>query len=172
MDDLVFSDYVAARRPQLFRTACFICGDPHRAEDIVQDALARLYAAWDRVERMDNIDGYVRRIIVNAHLSDRRRPWRRERVAEPSDMPRDVPLEPGFAMEDAAVIRSAVMALPVGQRRVIVLRHIWNLTIQETAAELGISPGTVKSQSADAVAALRKTLAPSFGAARGQEEVR
>ena len=52
------------------------------------------------------------------------------------------------------------------------LRHIWNLTIQETAAELGISPGTVKSQSADAVAALRKTLAPSFGATRGQEEVR
>lgn len=168
MDEQGFSDYVAARRPQLFRTACFICGDPHRAEDIVQDALARLYAAWDRVERMDNIDGYVRRVIVNAHLSDRRRPWRRERVAEP----RDVPLEPGFAVEDAAVIRSAVLTLPVGQRRVIVLRHVWNLTIQETAAELGINPGTVKSQSADAVVALRKILAPSFGATRGQEEVR
>lgn len=83
-----------------------------------------------------------------------------------------MPLEPGFAVEDAAVIRSAVMALPVGQRRVIVLRHIWNLTIVETATELGISPGTVKSQSADAVAALRKVLAPSFGAMRGQEEVR
>jgi RNA polymerase sigma-70 factor (sigma-E family) len=172
MDELAFSDYVAARRPQLFRTACFICGDPHRAEDIVQDALVRLYAAWDRVERMDNIDGYVRRIIVNAHLSDRRRPWRRERVAEPHEMPRDVPLEPDFGTEDAAMIRSAVMALPVGQRRVIVLRHIWNLTIGETAAELGISPGTVKSQSADAVATLRRTLAPSFGATRGQEEVR
>jgi len=64
------------------------------------------------------------------------------------------------------------MALPAGQRRVIVLRHIWNLTIEEAAAELGISPGTVKSQSADAVAALRRALAPTFEATLGQEEVR
>jgi RNA polymerase sigma factor (sigma-70 family) len=145
-----------------------LCGDPHRAEDVVQDALTRLYAAWDRVERMDNIDGYVRRIIVNAHYNDRRRPWRRERVSEHFD----VPLEPGFPVEDADVIRSAVMALPAGQRRVIVLRHIWNLTIEETATELRISPGTVKSQSADAVAALRRALASTFGAALGKGDER
>ena len=168
MDDSAFSDYVAARRPQLFRTACLICGDPHRAEDVVQDALTRLYAAWDRVARMDNIDGYVRRIIVNSHYSDRRRPWRRERVAEPLE----VALEPGFPVEDAEAIRAALRGLPLGQRRVIVLRHIWNLSIEETAAELGISPGTVKSQSSDAVAALRRALAPSFGAALGQGEER
>ena len=58
---------MAARRPQLFRTACVLCGDPHRAEDIVQDALARLFAVSDRVSRMENVDGYVRRIILNAH---------------------------------------------------------------------------------------------------------
>ena len=168
MDESAFSDYVAARRPQLFRTACLLCGDPHRAEDVVQDALARLYTAWDRVERMDSIDGYVRRIIVNAHYSDRRRPWRRERVSEPID----VPLEPGFAVEDADAIRTALRALPPGQRRVIVLRHIWNLTIAETAAELRISTGTVKSQSADAVAALRRALAPTFGAPLGQGDER
>jgi RNA polymerase sigma-70 factor (sigma-E family) len=168
MDESAFSDYVTARRPQLFRTACLICGDPHRAEDVVQDALTRLYAAWDRVERMDNVDGYLRRIIVNAHYSDRRRPWRRERVSEPLE----VALEPGFAVEDAEAIRAALRALPLGQRRVIVLRHIWNLTIEETAAELGISPGTVKSQSSDAIAALRRALAPSFGAALGQGEER
>jgi RNA polymerase sigma-70 factor (sigma-E family) len=168
MDESAFSDYVAARRPQLFRTACLLCGDPHRAEDVVQDALTRLYVAWNRVGRMDNIDGYVRRIIVNAHYSERRRPWRRERVSEP----RDIPLEQGFPVEDADVIRAAVMSLPAGQRRVIVLRHIWNLTIEETAAELRISTGTVKSQNADAVAALRRALAPSFGAALGQGEER
>jgi RNA polymerase sigma-70 factor (sigma-E family) len=168
MDESAFSDYVAARRPQLFRTACLLCGDPHRAEDVVQDALARLYAAWDRVGRMDNIDAYVRRIIVNAHYSDRRRPWRRERPSEP----RDVPLEPGFSLEDAEAVRAAIRSLAPGQRRVIVLRHIWNLTIEETAAELGISTGTVKSQSADAVAALRRTLAPAFGAALGQGDER
>ena len=163
-----FSAYVAARRPQLFRTACLLCGDPHRAEDIVQDALVRLFAAWDRVSRMDNVDGYVRRIIVNAHYSDRRRPWRRESAAEPAE----IPLQPGFPVEDADAVRSALRSLPAGQRRVIVLRQIWNLTVEETAAELGISTGTVKSQSADAVAALRRALAPDFSAAlaRGDEQ--
>ena len=169
MDEAAFSSYVAARRTQLFRTACFLCGDPHRAEDIVQDALARLYSVWDRVARMDNVEGYVRRIIVNAHYSDRRRPWWRETTA---DAPPDVPLRPGFPVEDADAIRSALTALPPGQRRVVVLRHILNLTIAETAAELGISTGTVKSQSTDALAALRRALAPSFGLALGTEDVR
>jgi RNA polymerase sigma-70 factor (sigma-E family) len=167
-DEAAFSAYVAARRQQLFRTACLLCGDPHRAEDVVQDALVRLYAAWDRVARVDNIDGYVRRIIINANYSDRRRPWRRERASEP----RDVPLHPGFPVEDADAIRAALRALPPGQRRVIVLRHIWNLTIEETAAELGISTGTVKSQSADALASLRRTLAPTFGTPLGTGEDR
>jgi RNA polymerase sigma-70 factor (sigma-E family) len=168
MDESAFSEYVIARRPQLFRTAFLLCGDPHRAEDVVQDALARLYAAWDRVARMENVDGYVRRIIVNAHYSDRRRPWRREVAAEP----RDLPLEPGFPAEDADAVRVALRALPPGQRRVIVLRHIWNLTVEETAAELQIRPGTVKSQSADAVVALRRALAPAFGVALGQGDER
>ena len=156
-----FTAYVAARRARFYRTACVLCGDPHRAEDIVQDALARLYGAWDRVSRMQNPDGYVRRIIVNAHYSDRRRPWRRESAAEP----RDVPVEPGFPAEDADAIRAALRALPAGQRRVIVLRHIWDLTIEETAKELRISTGTVKSQTSDAVAGLRRALAADFGAA-------
>lgn len=163
-----FSAYVAARRPTLFRTACLLCGDPHRAEDVVQDALARLYASWDRVSRMDNVDGYVRRIIVNAHYSDRRRPWRRESA---SPLP-DVPLEPGFPFDDADAVRAALRALPPGQRRVIVLRHVWDLTVEQTAAELQVSTGTVKSQCADAVAALRRALAPDFGTSLAQGDVR
>jgi RNA polymerase sigma-70 factor (sigma-E family) len=168
MDEAAFSAYVAARRPQLFRSACLLSGDAHRAEDIVQDALTKLYAAWDRVSRMDNIDGYVRRIIVNAHYSDRRRPWRRESPSEPSE----IALEPGFPLEDADAIRSALRSLPAGQRRVMVLRHIWGLTIEETAAELQISAGTVKSQSADAMAALRRALAPQFPTALWQVDKR
>jgi RNA polymerase sigma-70 factor (sigma-E family) len=168
MSEAAFSAYVAARRPQLFRTACLLCGDPHRAEDVVQDALVRLFAAWDRVARMDNIDGYVRRIIVNADYSDRRRPWRRERATEPPD----VPIDPGFPVEDADAIRAALRALPPGQRRVIVLRHIWNLTVEETADELSISTGTVKSQSAAAAASLRRTLAPAFGTVLGRADDR
>ena len=71
-----FNVYVAARRAKFFRTACLLCGDPHRAEDIVQDTLARLFVNWPRVSRADNVEGYVRRILVNSHYSDRRRPWR------------------------------------------------------------------------------------------------
>ena len=155
-----FSDYVANRRAKLFRTACLLCGDPHRAEDIVQNTLAQLYVNWPRVSRADNIEGYVRRILVNTHYSDRRRPWRRESVAP---TPIDVPLEPGLTREDADAVWSAIRSLPTGQRKVVVLRHIWDLSVEETAADLGISTGTVKSQTRDALASLRRVLADDFG---------
>lgn len=153
-----FSAYVSARRAKMFRTACLLCGDPHRAEDIVQDALAKLYVNWPRVIRADNVDGYVRRILINSHYSDRRRPWRRESTS----MKVDLPLEPGAAPEDVDALWAAVRRLPPGQRKVVVLRHIWDRSVEETAADLGISPGTVKSQNSDALAALRRALAPQF----------
>ena len=76
-----------------------------------------------------------------------------------------MPLEPGFPVEDADVIRAALRSLPPGQRRVIVLRYVWDLTIEQTAAELRISTGTVKSQSTHAIDALRRALAPDFESA-------
>src|SRR3954447_2348349 len=143
-----FSAYVAARRAKLFRAACLLCGDPHRAEDIVQDALARLYVNWPRVSRADNVEAYVRKMLVNSHYSDRRRPWRREST---SAIPMDLPLEPGTAPEDADAIWGAIRSVRPGQRSVVVLRHIWDRSVEETAAELGISTGTVKSQNRDAL---------------------
>lgn len=80
--DRSFGEYVAARRAHLYRTAYLLCGDPHRAEDIVQLALTKLYVAWPRVSRLDSVDAYVRRIVVNAHIDETRRPWRRERPVE------------------------------------------------------------------------------------------
>lgn len=155
-----FSAYVAARRAKLFRTACLLCGDPHRAEDIVQDTLARLYAHWPRVSRADNVEAYVRRVLINSHYSDRRRPWRREST---STAPIDLPLEPGMNPEDADAIWTAIRSLPPGQRKVIVLRHIWDRSVEQTAAELGIGTGTVKSQTRDALATLRRALTADFG---------
>ena len=167
--DRDFSAFVAARRPRLFRTACLLCGDPHRAEDIVQDTLARLYANWPRVSRADNVEGYVRRILVNSHYSDRRRPWRRESA---SPTLQDLPLEPGMSAEDADAIWTAIRSLPDGQRKVIVLRHIWDCSVEQTAADLGVSTGTVKSQTRDALAALRRALTPEFGTTSLQGEER
>jgi RNA polymerase sigma-70 factor (sigma-E family) len=156
-----FTTYVAQRRLQLFRTACLLCGDPHQAEDVVQDALARLYAAWPRASRADNIDAYARRIIVNSHLNQVRRPWRRERVS--ADLG-DRPTTAHLPTEDLQVMWAALRSLPLGQRKVVVLRHYLGLSVEETAADLGISAGTVKSQTSDALAALRRALAAEFGA--------
>jgi RNA polymerase sigma-70 factor (sigma-E family) len=164
-----FTAYVAARRPKLFRTACLLCGDPHRAEDIVQDTLARLYANWPRVVRANNVEGYVRKVLVNSHYSDHRRPWRRESSSWALD---DVPLEPGIPPEDADAIWTAIRNLPAGQRRVLVLRHIWDCSVEQTAADLGISTGTVKSQTRDALAALRRALTADFGTSSLQGEER
>lgn len=159
--DEAFTAYVAQRRPQLFRTACLLCGDPHQAEDVVQDALARLYASWNRVSRANDIDAYARRALVNCHLNQVRRPWRRERVAS---MVADHPESVRVPTEDLQVMWAALRNLPLGQRRVVVLRHYLGLSVEETAADLGISTGTVKSQTSDALAALRRALGDVLGA--------
>ena len=164
-----FSDYVAARRAKLFRSACLLCGDPHLAEDIVQDTLARLYTNWPRVVRADNVEGYVRRMLVNSHYSDRRRPWRRERTSMTTV---DLPLDTGLAAEDADALWTAIRGLPPGQRQIVVLRHIWDRTVEETAADLGISAGTVKSQTHDALTALRRALTHDFGTTPRQGDER
>ena len=158
--DEAFTSYVAQRRLQLFRAACLLCGDPHQAEDIVQDALARLYAAWPRASRAGNIDGYARRIIINSHLNQVRRPWRRERAAATLG---ERPATFHLPTEDLQVMWAAVGNLPLGQRTVVVLRHYLGLSVEETATDLGISVGTVKSQTSDALAALRLALAAEFG---------
>lgn len=152
--DRPFIEYVTARRGKLYRTAYLICGDAHRADDLVQTALAKAYVAWPRLERAGNVDAYVRRILVNAHVDETRRSWRRER--------------PGLhEIDDSAFTQApegneelwdAVRALAPGQRRIVVLRHYWGLSVEETATDLGISPGTVKSQTSDALAHLRRAL--------------
>ena len=150
-----FSEYVAARRPLLYRTAYVLCGDAHRAEDLVQTVLTKLYVHWPRVSRADSVDGYVRTMLVNADIDAKRRPWRREHSGlEGFD-------HPAAASDSDGVLdlREALRGLASGQRQVVVLRHLWGLSVDETAAELGISPGTVKSQTSDALRRLREVLA-------------
>src|SRR5690348_17666862 len=76
-----FSAYMAARQPSLLRTAYLLTGDRHTAEDLVQTALAKLYLSWDKVQRRELVDGYVRRILVNENNSLWRRAWKRREVA-------------------------------------------------------------------------------------------
>jgi RNA polymerase sigma factor (sigma-70 family) len=134
-----------------------LCGDHDQAEDLVQHVLTRLYVAWPRVARMDSVDGYVRTMLVNANL-DRLRRRREHTGLEGFD-------RAAHEVDQAALLdlREALAGLAAGQRRVVVLRHLWGLSVEETAAALGIAPGTVKSQTADAVRRLRALLAPQRG---------
>lgn len=154
-----FTAYVAGRRAHLFHAAYLLCGDPHRAEDIVQTALAKLYVAWPRASRADSVDAYVRRIIINSHVDENRRPWRRESPTEDDRLDRAA--SPGVAPEDSDALWAALRQLGPKQRRVVVLRHYWGLSVEETAADLGVSPGTVKSQTSAALDKLRTVLTAS-----------
>lgn len=153
-----FSDYVVARRPLLHRTAWLLTGDHHHAEDLVQHVLTRLYVAWPRVSRMESVDGYVRTMLVNANV-DRLRRRREHAVLDAAD--RGDLAAPETDLDEALDLRSALADLAPGQRRVLVLRHLWGLSVEETAATLGIAPGTVKSQTSDAVRRLRELLVPN-----------
>jgi RNA polymerase sigma-70 factor (sigma-E family) len=129
-----------------------LTGDRHTAEDLVQTALAKLYLSWDKVQRRESLDGYVRRILVNEHNSLWRRAWKRQETTV-SQLP-DAPAAESPAGRDAD-LWAFVQTLPRKQRAVVVLRFYEEMSEAETAAALGVSVGTVKSQTSRALASLR-----------------
>jgi RNA polymerase sigma-70 factor (sigma-E family) len=153
--DAAYVEYVAARQAHLRRIAYAVCGDWHRADDVLQTALTKLYLAWPRM-RGDEPDAYVRRIIVRADIDDRRRPWRRERAGLDGV---DPSAREGMPAGERSELFAALQALPPMQRRTVVLRYWLGLSVQETARELGISEGTVKSHASRGRAALQRVLA-------------
>ncbi|MCR1785462.1 SigE family RNA polymerase sigma factor [Nocardioides carbamazepini] len=154
--DAAFTAFVEAHQVRLRRIAYAVCGDWNRAEDVLQTALAKLYVSWHRVHRSGTELAYVRRIIVNADVDERRRPWRRER---PGLDGHDPAARAGLAPDERTDLLAAIRALPPLQRRVVVLRHWLGLSVKETAVELRIAEGTVKSQSSRALATLREQIA-------------
>ncbi|MBQ1044197.1 MULTISPECIES: SigE family RNA polymerase sigma factor [unclassified Micromonospora] len=155
--DTAFAEYFSARHHAMRATAYLLCGDWHRAEDLVQTGCTKLYLVWNRVARHDALDSYLRQIIVRSFLDERRRGWwRRERVGTPDADP-PAPASPS---EDRLVVLQALAAVPPRQRAVLVLRYWEDLSIDEVAALLNCSPGTVKSQSARGLDTLRGLLSP------------
>ena len=152
-DDHGFREYVTRRSHSLLRTAYLLTGNRADAEDLVQAALAKTYQAWDRIEDRRALDGYVRRAMVNTHISW----WRRRRLDEyPTDE------IPDLAVADAAgdsdlqdALRRAIDRLPRRMRAAVVLRYYEDMTEAEVAVALGVSLGTVKSTVSRAVAKLR-----------------
>jgi len=152
-DDPGFREYVTARRRSLLRTAYLLTGNRADAEDLVQSALAKTYLAWDRIEDRSALDGYVRRAMVNTHISW----WRRRRLEEyPTDEIPDRPVVDDSGTSDLAdTLRRAVDRLPQRMRAAVVLRYFEDMTEAEVADVLGVSLGTVKSTVSRAVAKLR-----------------
>ncbi|MEO7631348.1 MAG: SigE family RNA polymerase sigma factor [Mycobacteriales bacterium] len=149
-----FRDYVAARSAALLRTAYLITGNRADAEDLLQTALAKTYLAWPRIRERDNIDAYVRRVLVNTHTSI----WRRHKHLTVTPV-EHLPEHPGRdATADSDVhdaLWAALAALPTKMRAAVVLRYYEDLPEAEVADVLGVSVGTVKSQTSRALVKLR-----------------
>jgi RNA polymerase sigma-70 factor (sigma-E family) len=150
-----FREFVATQAASLHRSAYLLCGDWHLANDLVQEALAKTYRHWTRVQRADSPQAYVRRILFN----EANRHWRRQKHTTVA------PQEEGAITDDATeeIVRRdgllrALLALPQRQRATVVLRYLEGLSEKETASILQCGEGTVKSQTSRALASLKKHL--------------
>ena len=145
-----FDAFVRARYAELLRFGWALTGSHDRAADLVQDALERTLRAWPRLRSQDDPEGYVRRTMVNRNLNLLPR-LRREVLGPPSD-------RPVVSDDPDDSLLAALRALPPRQRAVIAMRFYEDLPVAEIAARLGVSEGTVKSQTAKAKAHLRAAL--------------
>lgn len=147
-----FTEFVAVKRASLVRSAYLLCGDADEAEDLVQGALVKAVGVWRRIA--DNPEPYLRRVVVNDHISR----WRRHRGREQAvaSVPDRAAAAPDRDLSLA--LDSALGSLAPRQRAVLVLRYYEDLTERETAQLLGVSVGTVKSQARDALARLRERV--------------
>ena len=156
--DEEFARYVRARQHRLLRAAYLVCGDAHLAEDLLQGALTKLATRWDKI-RHENPDAYVRRILYRDAVSS----WRKTRRESLSSLPLiEVPVHDRSSETSQRVdLERALGELTPKQRAVVVLRFFEDRSEVESAEALGVSVGTVKSQTHAALARLR-TLLPDF----------
>ena len=151
-DDQEFHDFVAQRMQRWRRSAFLMCQDWHTADDLVAIAIAKIYRHWRDVRQADNPDAYAQRILSRSWLSERRRPWRRERSSE---LLPDRPVTTTDQIADRDSLAALLRALGPRQRAVLILRFYFDYSAEQTAEILKVTLGTVKSQTARGLAALR-----------------
>ncbi|NEA32448.1 SigE family RNA polymerase sigma factor [Streptomyces sp. SID13031] len=154
--DAAFEAYFTARSGAMRSTAYLLCGDWHRAEDLVQQTFTKIYLVWRRIERREAMDSYTRQTLVRTFLSERRRGWfRHEAVGSP---PSDRAAPSADFAEERLVLLEALVKVPPRQRAVLVLRYWEDQSVEQTATLLDCSNGNVKSQAARGLATLRGLL--------------
>ena len=147
-----FEAFVVARRSALLRTAYLLTGSAADAEDLVQVALVKTVPHWHKIHT--DPEAYVRRVLARESVSR----WRSRRWREVLTNRMPDHASSRLDHDDVLALQEALGALAPRQRAVIVLRYFEDLTEKQTAEALGISVGTVKSQTRDALARLRILL--------------
>lgn len=146
-----FTDWVVSRQHRMLRTAYLMTGDLHRAEDLLQEALIKVALRWPKL-REGNPDAFVRTVLYRDNVS-----WLRRRRESPVEQVTDSAAQhDADATERGLLVRQALATLTAKQRAVLVLRYFDDLTERETAEILGVSIGTVKSQTSAALTRLRE----------------
>ena len=167
-DEASFTRWAGDRQLALLRTAVLLTGDHHRAEDLVQEALTKVAVRWRRLSDA-NPEAYARQVMVHANISWWRK-HRRETVVAPSDTVPDPSVPAGDAAVDRRLLLDAALAtLTPRQRTVVVLRYYDDLSQRDAADAMGVSVGTVKSQTHLALRRLREAapeLAELLGGTR------
>ncbi|WP_460701834.1 SigE family RNA polymerase sigma factor [Myceligenerans halotolerans] len=169
-----FTEFMRSARDPLHRMAFLLCGDRHRAEELTQQTFERCYRHWHKARQGEPL-AYARRILANLRIDTWRR-TRREVLAGPEDLLNE-PAAGGEAarggsgaasatrtVEDRDAVVRALLQLPLKQRRVVVMRHLLDLSETEVAGELGMPLGTVKSTASRGLAQLRTILEARGGA--------
>ncbi|WP_144122268.1 SigE family RNA polymerase sigma factor [Catellatospora sichuanensis] len=153
--DAEYVDFVTGQLAPLRRTAFLLCGDAHRADDLVQQAITKLYVRWHRTREIERLDRYVRTMLVREFLDERRLSWAKVRLFGKTP---DEARQPEPNTDLRLVLRAALAKVPPRQRAVLVLRFLCDLPVDEVAELLGCTAGTVKSQTSHGLAALRRHL--------------
>lgn len=150
--DEAFDAFARSRSQALHRTAYLLVGRRGLAEDLVQETLAKVYAAWPRLREPAALEAYVRRTMTTTAISwTRRRSW----GEHPTDRLPDLAVVTDDQADDTDELWQAVLGLPPRQRATLVLRFYEGLSVKATAQVLGCTTGTVKSQTSAALGALR-----------------
>jgi RNA polymerase sigma-70 factor (sigma-E family) len=158
VDEAEFTEFVVGASRSLHQLAFLMCGDWHRAEDVVQTALVRMYVRWSNIGRT-GVYLYARKAVVSVVRDEARRPWRRERSV---DLLPDLTVDPvreHDRFDDRLYLLNALAAIPTRQRAAVVLRYFGDLSVADVAEVLGVSTSTVKSQTARGLTAIRRHLA-------------
>jgi RNA polymerase sigma-70 factor (sigma-E family) len=162
-----FARYAEVALPRLRRTAFLLCGDWHTAEDLTQITLTKVFASWRRILRSDAVDAYARKTLLNVYLADSKRKRHTEVLA--GAVPDRAVELPGPELRLAVI--DALAALPPKARAVVILRYWEDLSIEQAAAVLGCSAGTVQSQSARGLDKLRSLLTEPESGAPGDSDI-